>query len=144
VDTPVQPIWYRLRRSFHRAEGAHSIQVSAHCPHGVDRAKRPPRLTISSGTITQCRLRCYDPQRWPIVRLGEARVRSQSCDFEAWWMSNPTIRPCLFGPNLSRRSSALIGVGLARVSADPPATSNERRLSCCSMMKCSAIAYIGQ
>jgi hypothetical protein len=50
-------------------------------------------------------------------------------------MSNPTIRPCLFGRDLSRWGSALTGVGLARVRADQPAMSNERRLSGCSVMR---------
>jgi hypothetical protein len=45
--TPLSiPIRYRLRRSFHRAEGAHSLQVFIPCPPVVDRAKMLPRLAI--------------------------------------------------------------------------------------------------
>jgi hypothetical protein len=48
-----KPIRYRLRTSFQRADGAHSIQVSTPCPLVVDRGKMPPRLTTSYVMITR-------------------------------------------------------------------------------------------
>ena len=74
-------------------------------------------------------------QRAPIIRVGKAPARSLSNDLEVWRISDPASRPCLFGPNLCRRGSTLTRGGLTRVSADQPATSNERRLSCYSAMK---------
>ena len=52
--TPLsKPIRYRLCGGFQRTEGAHLLQVSAHCPLVVDRGKMPPRLTTSYVMITR-------------------------------------------------------------------------------------------
>jgi hypothetical protein len=95
--TPLStPIRYTLRRSFQRAEGAHSIQVSRpvhlwwtglKCRRGRHRIRHDNSRLGSGATILEGR-RSFGL---------ESSVRSLSFDFQAWWMSETDKPRCVAG-----------------------------------------------
>jgi hypothetical protein len=136
------PTRYKLRCGFHRAEGVHSMQVSIPCPLVVDRAKKAAAAHHFIGrdnsrvgfgaTIPKARLSLGLEK---LGRdLGQATLRLSGCPIQQ--------SDLILGQNLRRRGSDLTGFDLARLRADQHATSDERRLSCCSLMKLNVTIYL--